>query len=76
MAGPRWSPAAVLLYLGFVLDCVDGQLARYTRHFSAWGGWLDTMADRAKEYVVYAGLRLRGDATPGSGTAGRWRSPR
>ncbi|WP_433316037.1 DUF5941 domain-containing protein [Micromonospora chersina] len=46
----------VLLYLGFVLDCVDGQLARYTRHFSAWGGWLDTMADRAKEYVVYAGL--------------------
>ncbi|WP_050778198.1 CDP-alcohol phosphatidyltransferase family protein [Micromonospora sp. ATCC 39149] len=47
---------AVLLYLGFVLDCVDGQLARYTRHFSAWGGWLDTMADRAKEYLVYAGL--------------------
>ncbi|MEW2376674.1 DUF5941 domain-containing protein [Micromonospora sp. NPDC047812] len=47
---------AVLLYLGFLLDCVDGQLARYTRHFSAWGGWLDTMADRAKEYVVYAGL--------------------
>ncbi|WP_435829789.1 DUF5941 domain-containing protein [Micromonospora costi] len=47
---------AVLLYLGFVLDCVDGQLARYTRNFSAWGGWLDTMADRAKEYVVYAGL--------------------
>ncbi|WP_412101280.1 DUF5941 domain-containing protein [Micromonospora maris] len=46
----------VLLYLGFVLDCVDGQLARYTRNFSAWGGWLDTMADRAKEYVVYAGL--------------------
>ncbi|MFJ5540820.1 DUF5941 domain-containing protein [Micromonospora chalcea] len=47
---------AILLYLGFVLDCVDGQLARYTRHFSAWGGWLDTMADRFKEYVVYAGL--------------------
>lgn len=46
----------VLLYLGFVLDCVDGQVARYTRHFSAWGGWLDTMADRAKEYIVYAGL--------------------
>ncbi|MEV6694458.1 DUF5941 domain-containing protein [Micromonospora sp. NPDC051196] len=46
----------VLLYLGFMLDCVDGQLARYTRNFSAWGGWLDTMADRAKEYLVYAGL--------------------
>ncbi len=47
---------AVLLYLGFVLDCVDGQLARYTRSFGAFGGWLDTMADRAKEYAVYAGL--------------------
>ncbi|WP_328464611.1 DUF5941 domain-containing protein [Actinoplanes sp. NBC_00393] len=46
----------VLLYLGFVLDCVDGQLARYTRRFDAFGGWLDTMADRAKEYAVYAGL--------------------
>jgi phosphatidylglycerophosphate synthase len=47
---------AVLLYLGFVLDCVDGQLARYTRKFDPFGGWLDTMADRAKEYAVYAGL--------------------
>ncbi|MEU7171803.1 DUF5941 domain-containing protein [Micromonospora tulbaghiae] len=53
---PALVAGAILLYLGFVLDCVDGQLARYTRHFSAWGGWLDTMADRFKEYVVYAGL--------------------
>ncbi|QLQ39021.2 DUF5941 domain-containing protein [Micromonospora robiginosa] len=53
---PALVAGGVLLYLGFVLDCVDGQLARYTRHFSAWGGWLDTMADRFKEYVVYAGL--------------------
>nr|WP_246141288.1 DUF5941 domain-containing protein [Micromonospora olivasterospora] len=53
---PALVAGAVLLYLGFVLDCVDGQVARYTRHFSAWGGWLDTMADRAKEYMVYAGL--------------------
>ncbi|WP_433531078.1 DUF5941 domain-containing protein [Micromonospora sp. CA-263727] len=53
---PALVAGAVLLYLGFVLDCVDGQLARYTRNFSAWGGWLDTMADRAKEYLVYAGL--------------------
>ncbi|MEU4694458.1 DUF5941 domain-containing protein [Actinoplanes sp. NPDC023714] len=48
----------ILLYLGFVLDCVDGQLARYTRNFDAFGGWLDTMADRAKEYAVYAGLAV------------------
>jgi phosphatidylglycerophosphate synthase len=55
---PALVAGAVLLYLGFVLDCVDGQVARYTRHFSAFGGWLDTMADRAKEYVVYAGLAI------------------
>jgi Family of unknown function (DUF5941)/CDP-alcohol phosphatidyltransferase len=53
---PAMLAGAVLLYLGFVLDCVDGQLARFTREFSAFGGWLDTMADRAKEYAVYAGL--------------------
>ena len=53
---PAMIVGAVLLYLGFVLDCVDGQLARYTRRFDPFGGWLDTMADRAKEYAVYAGL--------------------
>ena len=53
---PAMVAGAVLLYLGFVLDCVDGQLARYTRRFGAFGGWLDTMADRAKEYAAYAGL--------------------
>lgn len=49
---------AVLLQLSFVLDCVDGQLARYTGSFSRFGGWLDSMSDRLKEYVVYAGLAL------------------
>jgi phosphatidylglycerophosphate synthase len=53
---PAMVAGALLLYASFVLDCVDGQLARYTRRFSAFGGWLDTMADRAKEYLVYAGL--------------------
>ena len=53
---PAMIAGAVLLYLGFVLDCVDGQLARFTRRFGAFGGWLDTMADRAKEYAAYAGL--------------------
>ncbi|WP_100448621.1 CDP-alcohol phosphatidyltransferase family protein [Glycomyces xiaoerkulensis] len=48
--------AAALMYFSFVLDCVDGQLARYTQNFSAFGGWLDMMADRGKEYAIYAGL--------------------
>ncbi|MFI6501507.1 CDP-alcohol phosphatidyltransferase family protein [Nonomuraea typhae] len=47
---------AVLLYLSFVLDCLDGQLARFTRSFSPLGAWVDAMADRLKEYVVYVGL--------------------
>jgi hypothetical protein len=48
----------LLLYFAFVLDCVDGQLARYTRQFSTLGAWLDATFDRAKEYVVYAGLAM------------------
>ena len=49
---------AGLLFLSFGLDCLDGQLARYTRAFSRLGAWLDSMADRLKEYVVYVGLAL------------------
>ncbi|MGC9667533.1 DUF5941 domain-containing protein [Planosporangium sp. 12N6] len=49
---------SVLLYLGFLFDCIDGQLARYTQRYSAFGGWLDMIADRAKEYIVYAGLAV------------------
>jgi phosphatidylglycerophosphate synthase len=49
---------AVLLQAAFTLDCVDGQLARYTRTFSRLGAWLDSMLDRGKEYLVYAGLAI------------------
>ncbi|AVT39871.1 CDP-alcohol phosphatidyltransferase [Plantactinospora sp. BB1] len=66
---PALVAGAVLLYLGFMLDCVDGQLARYTRHFSPWGGWLDTIADRAKEYLVYAGLGIGVERADGPGWA-------
>jgi phosphatidylglycerophosphate synthase len=48
--------AAVALYLSFVLDCTDGQLARYSLNFSRVGSWLDATFDRVKEYAVYAGL--------------------
>jgi hypothetical protein len=56
--GQRWSMVvgAVFLYFAFVFDCVDGQLARYTRQFSTLGAWLDATFDRAKEYTVFAGL--------------------
>ena len=49
---------ALLAYLAFVADCVDGQLARYTRTFSKFGAWLDSVFDRTKEYVLFAGLAI------------------
>jgi len=66
-----WSAlGAALLYLAFVLDCVDGQLARTIRRFSARGAWLDAMFDRGKEYVVYGGLAV--GAVRGGDEAGVW----
>ena len=58
--GERWGliAGAILLQLSFTTDCVDGQLARYTRQFSKLGAWLDSIFDRTKEYVVFAGLAI------------------
>jgi len=50
--------AGLLLLLSFVLDCTDGQLARYSLQYSTMGAWLDATFDRAKEYAYYAGLAL------------------
>jgi hypothetical protein len=49
---------AVLLQIAFTFDCVDGQLARYTRQFSKLGAWLDSVFDRTKEYLAFAGLAI------------------
>jgi hypothetical protein len=54
---------ALALQLSFTLDCVDGQLSRYTQRFTAFGGWLDSTFDRAKEYLVYGGLAVWGART-------------
>jgi hypothetical protein len=47
---------ALLLQLSIIVDCVDGELARYTRQFSALGAWLDAITDRIKEYLVFFAL--------------------
>ncbi len=49
-----WVLAAVLLQLALVIDCMDGEIARFSRRFSAFGGWLDGVGDRVKEYAVFA----------------------
>ena len=58
--GQRWGliSGAVALQLAFTFDCVDGQLARYTRQFSPFGAWLDAVFDRGKEYLAYAALAV------------------
>jgi hypothetical protein len=58
--GERWGmiAGAVLLQVSFTTDCVDGQLARYTRQFSKLGAWLDSVFDRTKEYLAFAGLAI------------------
>ncbi|WP_449343652.1 DUF5941 domain-containing protein [Streptomyces polygonati] len=50
--------AGALLLASFVLDCADGQLARYALKYSTLGAWLDATFDRVKEYAFYAGLAL------------------
>ncbi len=47
---------AIALQVSLIVDCVDGEVARATRRFSALGAWLDASTDRVKEYAAYAGL--------------------
>ena len=56
--GTFWAifTGAILLQLSIIIDCVDGELARYTRQFSQLGAWLDAITDRIKEYLVFYAL--------------------
>jgi hypothetical protein len=42
---------AVLYHLSFVLDCMDGKVARLTGTGTAFGGWLDYVLDRIRVLV-------------------------
>ena len=44
---------AVLVQLSFIIDCMDGQLARYRQQFSKLGAWLDRISDRVKDFVYF-----------------------
>lgn len=39
-----------------ILDCIDGDLARFAGKESAFGAWLDGFADQVKKLVVFACL--------------------
>ena len=47
---------AVLVQLAIIVDCSDGEVARYHSASSQLGAWLDAATDRVKEYALYAGL--------------------
>ncbi|MDQ1667804.1 MAG: hypothetical protein QOH75_3835 [Actinomycetota bacterium] len=57
-AGALGVLGALLLQLSLVVDCVDGEVARYTRTFTPLGAWLDASTDRVKEFACYAGLAV------------------
>ena len=60
-ASGQWAwiaAGAVLLQVSLIVDCVDGEVARATRRFTALGAWLDASTDRVKEFAAYAGLAI------------------
>jgi len=52
----QYLAGAIFFQLSLIIDCSDGEVARYTRKFSDFGRWLDASTDRVKEYLVYASL--------------------
>ena len=55
-----WWPLMILGAIGvqasIIIDCADGEVARFTGVSSQRGAWLDAATDRIKEYALYAGL--------------------
>ena len=59
IVGGVWSVvAAILLPISYVLDCLDGQLARYTGKTSAIGDYLDKTLDVVKIFVINAAMAI------------------
>jgi phosphatidylglycerophosphate synthase len=57
--GQRWLVAGALLFhLSFVIDCMDGKVARLTGTGSVFGGWLDYVFDRLR--VLACAVALTG----------------
>lgn len=71
--GTRWAyvVGAVLYYISFVLDCVDGKLARAFENFSPRGKLIDELADGFRRSSASAGMAVGLWAVHG-GTAFWW----
>ena len=53
-----WGIAPVLIQIGFVLDCLDGQLARATGRSTDFGRYLDSLTDLVKVFVLICAMTL------------------
>jgi len=62
--------AALLLQLQLLLDCVDGEVARWRKTFSPAGIYLDQLAHYSTEAALPAALGVRADG--GWGSIGGW----
>jgi phosphatidylglycerophosphate synthase len=51
-----WVVGAVLFHLSFVIDCMDGKLARLKRNGSFFGVWLDFLFDRIRDLLCALAL--------------------
>jgi phosphatidylglycerophosphate synthase len=59
IVGGIWSIlAAILLPLSYILDCLDGQLARYTGRTSPIGDYLDKTLDVLKIFIINASMAI------------------
>ena len=57
--GPTaWIFAAILVQAGFVLDCLDGQLARATDKVSDFGRYLDSLTDLVKVFALICAMTV------------------
>jgi len=46
----------LLIEISFMLDCSDGQMARFLNKKSLYGAWLDRFLDRIGEMVLYTAI--------------------
>jgi phosphatidylglycerophosphate synthase len=54
---PGWLVVgAVLYHIGFVIDCMDGKVARLQGTGSVFGGWLDFLLDRVRVVLCTVAL--------------------
>src|SRR3954454_25405801 len=58
--------AVLLTQLQMLLDCSDGELARWRSSFSATGIFLDKLGHYVAEMLIPLGLGIRADGGPGS----------